>query len=106
MQADEILAERYERIAIEVGIAASKAVAYSKVDAQTVINASYIPCPIIKDKIEQFFSFNLQKQKNAPIHAVINTCIILPLSKWNTPKRADEPTTAIISLWLMLFIFS
>ena len=45
---------------------------YSKVDAQTVIKASYIPCPIIKDKVEQFLTFNLQKQKNTPIQAVMN----------------------------------
>jgi hypothetical protein len=41
-----------------------------KVHAQTVIKASYIPCPIAKDKVEQFLTFNLQKQKIAPIHAV------------------------------------
>ena len=45
---------------------------YSKIDAQTVIKASYTPCPIIKDKVEQFLIFNLQKQKITPIPMVIN----------------------------------
>lgn len=45
---------------------------YNKADAQTVIKASYTPCAIIKDKVEQFLTFNLQKQKNTPIHVVIN----------------------------------
>ena len=78
---------------------------YSKVDDQTVIKVSYTPCPIIKDKVEQFLIFNLHKQKKTPIPVVISIWIILPLNKWDTPKRTDEPIIAIISFWLMNLIF-
>ena len=44
---------------------------YSKVEAQTVISASYIPWAIIKDKVEQFLTLSLLKHKITPMQAVI-----------------------------------